>query len=147
MKIDLSQGDANVVTKSDGPKSMFEMTFDDMRKVIEAFLRKASGGEAKKFWDVIVCLRGPDWPSERPCQPVTTQQKRYAQRLDRKYRTVEVVRAKAFGGVVGGSAKAHAAKSVQLPPPQKWDHFDKHVYRAAQALGLKIEEVDYGYDE
>lgn len=122
-------------------------TCDDMRKLVGEFLRKASPGQTKKFWDLIVCLRGPDWPSERPNQEYDVAQKRYGQRLDRKYRTVEVIRSAAFGGVVGGAAKSHKADRVQLPPEQRWDHFDKHVWRAAKVLGLKVEEVNYGYDE
>lgn len=121
-------------------------TFNDMREVLGEFLRKAPFGETKAFWDLIVCLRGPDWPSERPSMMREEAAKRYQQRLDRKYRTVEVIRSNAFGGIVGGSAKSRPGTTVQLPPMSEWDHFDKHVDRAARVLGLTVEEVVYGYD-
>ena len=68
--------------------------------------------------------------------------KAYQGRRRRKYDTVEIVRARAFYGACGESARSHADTAVTLPPQQEWDHFDQHVQRAARwlELGVTIKE-------
>jgi hypothetical protein len=92
-----------------------------------------------RFWDLITCLRGPDTPSERPDMTSEERNVAYSGRRRRKADTVEVIRAKAFGGVVGGSARYRTDRDfVLLPPEGEWDHFDKHVQRAANAIGIEV---------
>lgn len=88
------------------------------------------------LWSVITCLRGPDFPSERPNMSEAEHKKAYKARRDRKFDTVEIIRAASVGQV--GGARVHVDDHVTLPPKDQWDHFDKHVARAAAALGLKV---------
>lgn len=95
--------------------------------------------QSGRFWDLITCLRGPDSPSERPDMTPEERNSAYAGRRKRKADTVEVIRAQAFGGAVGGSARYRVDRDyVTLPPMGEWDHFDKHVERAARAIGLEV---------
>lgn len=92
----------------------------------------------KELWDIITASRGPDAPSERGDMSGEESTKAYAARRARKYKTVEVIRAKAFPGV--GGARYHDDDHVILPKDRRqWDHFDGHVAKAAHALGLKVE--------
>lgn len=115
------------------------LTCNDMRKVCQEFFNTADGSERAKFWDVITALRGPDSPSERPNMTPEESSKAYQGRRERKYKTVEVIRSKAFYGACGGSARRRDGESVLLPPTECWEHFDKHVAKAAAVLGLKVE--------
>lgn len=116
------------------------MTFDEWREFMAEFLRH--NPNASKAWDLITCQRGPDSPSERPDMKPAESAKAYKGRRERKYNTVEVIRAASFGGVVGGAARSHKADKVIVPPSEQRDHFDRHVVRAAQVLGLKVEVAD-----
>ena len=111
-------------------------TLDEMREVVAEFLQ--SSPDAGKFWDLITCLRGPDSPSERGDMTREEHERAYAGRRERKRQTVEVIRYRAFGGVVGGSARHRDGCAVHLPERKSWDHFDRHVERAAKVLGLKV---------
>lgn len=92
-----------------------------------------------KFWDLITCLRGPDSPSETPAMSPSESSSAYNQRRVRKAKTVEVIRAMAFFGAVGGAARYRTDREyVELPPRSTWDHFDKHVERAARAIGIEV---------
>ena len=113
------------------------MTFKEWQEFMAEFLRY--NDSASKAWDVITCQRGPDSPSERPDMGPAESAKAYKGRRERKYNTVEVIRAASFGGVVGGAARSHKADKVVVPPPEQRDHFDRHVVRAAGVLGLKVE--------
>lgn len=114
-----------------------EASFDDLRRFMGQVIRYNPNSGA--LWDLITCLRGPDSPSERPDQSSEESAKAYAGRRERKRRTVEVIRENAFFGVVGGAARHRPGKVVQLPPRNQWDHFDRHVQRAASVLGLEVE--------
>ena len=113
------------------------LSFEQFRRFMAELLGKnpCSG----TVWDLLTGLRGPDSPSERPDLGTKANATAYTARRDRKYRTVEVIRAAAFYGTVGGSARRHQGDSIQLPPQMRWDHFDKHAARAAQTIGLKVE--------
>lgn len=113
-----------------------EMTLDELRGLIGIILD--SNPNSGKFWDIITCQRGPDSPSERGDLSEDKNEEAYRARRERKFKTVEVIRAASFGGVVGGAARSHKGSSVTLPPHAKWDHFDRHVHRAATVLGLDI---------
>lgn len=112
------------------------LTFDEQRVVIGIFLKNPGGGN---LWDLLTGLRGPDSPSETPDMSSSESAKAYQGRRDRKYKSTEVIREEAFFGVVGGAARYRKATKVLLPPQSLWDHFDKHAYRAANAIGLKVE--------
>ena len=122
------------------PSEIAQMSLDDWRRFMSAFLTcNPHSGEA---WDILTCLRGPDAPSERPDMASKEAAEAYAGRRKRKYDTVEVIRHAAFFGASGGCARHHKGDVVKLPPRQQWDHFDKHVARAANALGLKVDAQD-----
>jgi len=111
------------------------MTFDEMRKQIGEWLQSNEGG---RLWDLLTCLRGPDSPSELVNVHSPENSANYKLRRERKYDTVEVIRQKAFFGVVGGSARHHDQDYVVVNPPDEQDHFDRHVLKAACALGLEV---------
>src|SRR3990167_4540998 len=111
------------------------MTFDEQRKQIGEWLK---GPHGAKLWDLMCALRGPDSPSERGGMSTAEHSRAYAGRRKRKYATVEVVRQKAFHGVVGGCARHHDDDHITLPPMNEWDHFDHHMQRVAAGLGLKV---------
>lgn len=113
-------------------------TNDEMRKLIGEFL-KEGGEEAHQFWDLITCLRGPDSPSERADMNSAESAAAYKGRRERKAKTVEVIRALAFYGASSGGARLRFDRNyVTLPPQSKWDHFDKHVARAAASLNIEV---------
>lgn len=114
-----------------------DLTFDQIRGLVGDIL--ARNPHSGRFWDVLTCMRGPDSPSERPDMSSKEAAKAYAGRRERKFRTVEVIRKKAWFGVCGGGARNHDGDKVTLPPSSTWDHFDKHVARAAHAIGLDVE--------
>ena len=113
------------------------MSLDELRETVGVIIK--SNPNAGPFWDIITCQRGPDAPSERPDQSGPVASAAYAARRKRKFNTVEVIRSVSFGGFVGGAARSHEDDKVILPPQKQWDHFDKHVARAANVLGLKVE--------
>lgn len=112
-----------------------EASIDDIRKLISEWFKTGKGGG---FWDLITALRGPDYPSERPDMSAGEQSAAYSARRKRKYASTEVIRKKAFYGVIGGAARSHDDDHITLPPQSKWDHFDKHMARAAAVLGLEV---------
>lgn len=114
------------------------ISFQEWQEFMATFL--SSNSASGRAWDVITCQRGPDFPSERPDMSGEEHRKAYAGRRERKFNTVEVVRKASFGGVVGGCARSRKDTKVLLPPSSCWDHFDRHVQRAAIVLGLKVEE-------
>lgn len=113
------------------------LTFDEMRVAMGIFLRSYNGGQ--QLWDLITGLRGPDSPSETPSMGPEERDKAYKGRRDRKFKSTEIIRNAAFFGVVGGAARYHKGNSIKLPPSNKWDHFDKHMSRAASVIGLGVD--------
>lgn len=114
------------------------ITLTDLREFMYFVITQcpASG----KFWDLITGLRGPDNPSERADQSPSEHAKAYSDRRKRKYDAGEVIRAEAFYGAIGGAARSHKGDTVVVNPPSRSDHYDRHVVRAAQVIGLKIKE-------
>lgn len=109
--------------------------FDEMLNQLRDFL--TTNPESGKLWDLLTCLRGPDSPSETPSMTSAQSSAAYAARRKRKRSTVEAIRGKS--GLVGGSCRYRTdVDYVTLPPREKWDHFDKHVERAARVMGLKV---------
>lgn len=109
-------------------------TLEEMQVLLQSAVSYAPYG--KKLWDLMTCLRGPDSPSERPDQGGEENSRAYQARRTRKAKTVEVIRGKF---VVGGSARFRQDRDfVELPPEDQWDHFDRHVEKAANALGLEV---------
>lgn len=122
------------------------MTLNEKRAMIGQWLKEDEGDQ---LWDLMTGLRGPDSPSERGDMTSEEQARAYKGRRARKFKTVEVIRAKAFNGVIGGSARSHHADHITLPPRGQWDHFDRHMERAARVLGLKVvveEETNKGVE-
>ena len=102
----------------------------------------SSNPNASAAWDIMGCVRGPDSPSERPDMDSAAASRSYTGRRKRKYETVEVIREAMFFGYMGGGARSHKGDHVLLPPSNKWDHFDRHVSRAAQAIGIPVRTKD-----
>lgn len=119
------------------------MTFETMMANLGTFLAQGDS-DSQKFWNVITCLRGPDSPSERDNMDGLEATVAYRARRARKKATVEVIRGHALGGKVGGSAARWRddIDYVTVPPHEQMDHFDRHVVKAANALGLKVRVVD-----
>lgn len=113
-----------------------DLSFDDWRRFMGEFLQRNPNAGAA--WDLMGCVRGPDFPSERPDMRSSEHDAAYKGRRKRKYETVEVIRNAMFFGFVGGGARSHSGDSVELPPTNMWDHFDRHVARGANAVGLKV---------
>lgn len=116
------------------------MTFDtplsEAISEIKSYLKGSPNGQA--LWDILTALRGPDNPTEREGMPADQWNEQYSLRRARKRETVEVIRGKTFPNC--GEARCREdIDYVTLPPKTEWDHFDKHVARAANWLGLKIE--------
>lgn len=112
-------------------------TLTEMRGIIGDFLQNSP--DAGLLWDLITCLRGPDSPSEKPNMTSNESREAYGGRRKRKAKTVEVIRHYAFNGIIGGCARSRSDRDyVELPPTSEWDHFDRHVERAAQVLGLEV---------
>lgn len=123
-------------------KDYVPLTCDAMRGMIGLFLKRGDN-EAHRLWDIMTALRGPDAPSEKPDEPEQVQAAHYAARRKRKAKTTEVIRFKAFYGAVGGSARWRDDRDyVKVPPSSKQDHFDRHIVKAATALGLEMREDD-----
>lgn len=117
-------------------KEIGQLTLDDWRLFMSRLLRENSNSAT--IWDIMACVRGPDYPSERKDQESGARAISYNRRRQRKKETVEVIRHAMFFGMVGGSARSRSADKVKLPPQSEWDHFDGHVKRAATPLGLEI---------
>lgn len=92
------------------------------------------------LWDIIACQRGPDSPSERPYQPSRQAYELHTARRERKSRTGAVIRG--LSGIsTGGASQRTDRDYVELPPENEWDHYDKHIARAAQAMGIAVHIV------
>lgn len=124
--------------KEDTLPDVSGLSLDELRQLMGKIIR--TNPNSGRFWDILTCLRGPDSPSERPDMAAGEASKAYQGRRDRKYKTVEIIRSAAFFGAIGGSARSHKGDAVTLPPHSQWDHFDKHVARAANALKLEVKE-------
>ena len=111
------------------------MTLTEKRQQIGKWLQEDGGAE---LWDLMCGLRGPDSPSERGDMTTTEHARAYKGRRARKFKTVEVIRQKAFYGVIGGCARHHDDDHITLPPTVERDHFDRHMERAAQVLGIEV---------
>jgi hypothetical protein len=89
---------------------------------IDEWAYTASTQEAKKLWDVLTALRGPD-NGDRVL----------------KARTTAVIRQHSVPALADLShAFVLGASSVECPPLP--DHFHHHIRRAARALGVKVVE-------
>lgn len=98
----------------------------------------------KGLWDIITALRGPDSPSEIGSSGGPVWNALYEARRARKYKTTEIIRAVA--GLHGGAARYHMGDHVIVPTGPNQDHFDKHVVKAANALGIKVIYQDDGVE-
>lgn len=120
-----------------------DMTFHDWQTFMSEFM--SQNPNAGKAWDVMGCVRGPDSPSEYSGMPKTEYEKAYDGRRNRKYKTVEVLRAAMFLGTIGGCARHHHDTKVIISGLN--DHFDRHVISGARALGIQVEEEEKGEEE
>lgn len=111
-------------------------TCTDMRRMVKKFLedRQVSEMEKSKWWNLMSVTRGPDAPSGKEKE----SRSYWARCHRRKWETVEVLRHSMFWGTVGAGARHREGNCVILPPESEWDHFDAHVGKAAQILGLRI---------
>ena len=126
-----------VVTDGGKEFKISQLSLTDWRRLMSEFM--SQNPNAGAAWDILGCIRGPDSPSEREDMERVAFNKAYQGRRERKYRTVEIIREAMFFGVCGGGARHHKGDHVVLPPKQQRDHFDRHVARAARALGIGIE--------
>lgn len=116
------------------------LPFDEVRRLLGAYLHGPNGSS---LWDVMAVVRGPDAPSERPDMERKAAEDAYRGRRERKRRTGEVLRGAMFFGAHGGCARTRTDITyVTLPPRDEWDHYDKHVARAADILGLEVKFLD-----
>lgn len=113
-----------------------DLSFTDWRRFMSEYM--SQNPYASQAWDVMGIIRGPDFPSERADMSPAEHATAYKGRRERKFNTVEILREAMFFGVVGGGARHHKSSVVILPPRSHWDHFDRHVERAARALGIRI---------
>lgn len=120
-----------------------DLTLDEWRLFMAEFL--SMNPNAASAWDIMGCVRGPDSPSEHKGMSSKEHSAAYKGRRARKYNTVEVIREEMFLGRCGGAARHHKDTKVKVNPPEKQDHFDGHVIKAARALGLKV-RYDEVYD-
>ena len=111
-----------------------ELSLDEMRQLIGLYLTTNSAGG--KLWDIMGIVRGPDAPSEGTENDPGAYQARRA----RKYKGVEVLRNRAFFGMVGGGARHREGDEIELLVGG--DHHDRHLVRAASILGVQIKERD-----
>lgn len=111
------------------------MTLQAMLKEVQRMVTQEPQG--KELWDILTCLRGPDSPSERGDGSGSANASAYKARRERKYKTGEVIRH--MSGLFGGAARHRASDYVTLPPREEWDHYDRHVEKAAKALGLRVQ--------
>lgn len=117
-----------------------DLTLKQWREFMAEFMSK--NPHSQEAWDIMGCVRGPDFPSERPDMSSTEQAKAYQGRRHRKYETVEVLREAMFYGVCGGSARRHRGDHVVVASDLHADHFDRHVSAAAHALGIEVRKRD-----
>ena len=117
-------------------RAVKNMSLNEWREFMAEFM--STNHHAASAWDIMGCVRGPDSPSETPSMSSTERNVAYRGRRARKYDTVEVLREEMFFGKVGGAARHHKGDSVKVSPSNKQDHFDVHMIRGAQALGLKV---------
>ena len=129
-----------------------ELSFLQWRQFMAEFM--STNPNSHLAWDIMGCVRGPDSPSERPDMGSKERSKAYKGRRDRKFKTVEILREAMFFGAVGGAARYHKDNKVTIPPSSQRDHFDRHVERGANAIGIPVEvekegsttERDYDLD-
>jgi hypothetical protein len=126
-----------VMTMVAGKVDPKKASLDELRQFLGDVIQY--NPQSKELWDLLTSLRGPDSPSETSTMSPSEASKAYDARRKRKHLTVEVIRGRAFNGIVGGAARFRTdIDFVTLPPRKEWDHFDKHVERAALVLGLGI---------
>jgi hypothetical protein len=110
---------------------------DSVKRDIETIRELLDGEDGQALWHILTALRGPDSPSERQDQSPATHARLYEARRERKRRTGEVIRGVTFPGV--GAARFRTdIDFVTVPPASHQDHYDRHVVKAAHALGLGI---------
>lgn len=118
------------------------LSFELVRKLVDEFLTH-NPKEGKKFWDVMVALRGPDQGfGSGPAKIDGSTPTEENARISRKKLTSTIIRGRMFPGTVHCSAAqidANPDAIIQLPAKAGWDHFDKHVFKAATVLGIKYE--------
>lgn len=120
--------------------SVKHLSFNQWRQFMQEFMSR--NPNSASAWDLMGCVRGPDSPSERPDMQPDESSRAYKGRRDRKYKTVEIIREAMFFGSIGGCARFHKDTKVTLPRHSAYDHFDKHVERAAHAIGLNVVNED-----
>ena len=120
--------------------SVKDLSLTQWRQFMAEFMQKNPNASAA--WNIMGCIRGPDFPSERPDMNSREREKAYSGRRKRKYETVEVLREAMFFGVVGGCARHHKEDHVLVMQDSNADHFDRHVVLAARALGIEVKHKD-----
>lgn len=126
------------------------LTFDTLRALTDEFL-KSNPKEGKRYWDCMAALRGPDVGLPDADGKVVaalangqTPGPEHA-RVQRKHTTSAIIRAHMFPGAAGCSAaqmNMEPDAHIVLPAKDLWDHFDKHIFKAAVVLGLPVQIGD-----
>jgi len=112
---------------------------DDIRKQIGKWL---SGKHGANLAAILAAQRGPDSPSEHGGLSGDAYSEAYWGRRARKYSSGEVIRAASFFGIGEVGARTRVDTKIVLPPSKIWDHYDKHMARAASVLGIEVVESE-----
>ena len=121
------------------------ITFDVIRQITDDFLAK-NPKEAKKWWDVMAVVRGPDiglngGPLAKCDGSEPTAEK---ERIARKRMTCTILRGLFFPSTVNCSSAEVSVDPealITLPPKEKWDHYDKHVWKVCQAHNIPFQII------
>lgn len=110
-------------------------TLEEIRKQIGKWL---AGPHGSSLAAILAAQRGPDSPSERADMERIDYDRAYWGRRARKASSGEVIREASFFGIGRVGARSRKGDSIVLPPSNLWDHYDKHMASAAEALGIKV---------
>lgn len=115
------------------------LSFDIMRELIDQFLQK-NPKDGKKLWDCMATVRGPDQGIGAPASPCDgSDSVAEHKRVARKKLTCTIIRGRLFPGTTNCSSadiNNDPSAVVQLPKKATWDHYDKHVFKTCQHLGI-----------
>lgn len=120
------------------------LSFDLMRQLTDEFLAK-NPKEAKKFWDLMAVVRGPDTGLKGTLAKIDgSTPDAEKERVTRKRQTCSILRGLFFPQAVNCSSadiSTDPDAKIMLPPKDQWDHYDKHVWKVCQAHGITYQTI------